>query len=141
MTRIISSTKISLFIATCAISGGLFGAVGLVMTTYPAHARSNCQYFPDREPRCITTSDGAGQPYTDGRTQRNTQWWERRMDYHHRFNEGRNHTSDMATGGTDMGRSGVVSPYVPGSVQDKGWESERKRRGLCGDDRRCLSAQ
>jgi hypothetical protein len=109
------------------------------MLPVPAHARSKCQYFSDgREPLCSYTSDGAYEPYTDGRTQRNYEYRRRWIDYRRRYNEGARHTEDMASGGTKMG-SILVSPYVPGSVQDKGWQAERKRRGLCGNDRLCLN--
>ena len=53
--------------------------------------------------------------------------------------EGRIHTSDMASGGT-MKNGILVSPFVPGSTQDKAWQPERKRRGLCGNDRICHMA-
>lgn len=100
------------------------------------------------ETRCITTSDGPGRPYTDGRpvfrpgegfNQR--EMWQRRMEMRRRHDaavdEGRRHTSDMATGGTRMANGLTVSPFVPGSTQDRAWQAERKRRGLCGDDRLC----
>lgn len=110
----------------------------------------------DGEPLCMTTSDGAGQPYTDDRRRddmrrRQMQWREERaseerMQRRREFyqarqarQEGARHTSDMATGGTMHGDI-LVSPYVPGSQQDKGWQAERRRRGQCGNDRLCLNA-
>jgi hypothetical protein len=125
--------KHTLMIAAAAVVGTVIGC------SLPAGAKSKCQYFSDgREPRCSVTSDGAYEPYTDGRTQRSSEYRRRWIDYRRRYNEGARHTGDMASGGTKMG-SILVSPYVPGSVQDKGWQAERKRRGLCGDDRLCLN--
>jgi hypothetical protein len=104
----------------------------------------------DGEPLCETTSDGAGQPYTDDRRGdwRNSQWERERAaryrmqqrEHYLQWYRGARHTDDMATGGTNMGAIGVVSPFVPGSREDQGWEAERKRRGLCGNDRRCLNS-
>ena len=104
----------------------------------------------DCEPTCITTSDGPGQPYTDGRKDgmvNGRQWIQMRLRQqrieHARETaaEGRNHTSDMATGGTKMANGITVSPFVPGSTQDQAWQAERHRRGLCGQDRLCLGAK
>ena len=90
---------------------------------------------------CMTSSDGPGQPYVDGRRTSGSDFnaqrrWEMIQRRQARL-EGARHTQDMASGGTKVGNI-VVSPYVPGSQQDKGWQAERKRRGLCGDDRLCL---
>jgi hypothetical protein len=125
-------------LTTAAVLGTIVGSV------MPVHTTSRCQYFSDgREPRCFRSDDTGTESYRDGRndpsdydyrTQR------RRMDYRRRYNEGRNHTEDMATGGTMMGNI-LVSPYVPGSVQDRGWQAERRRRGLCGTDHNCLHQQ
>ena len=106
----------------------------------PANAKCN-HVGPLRqgqEPRCLVTSDGKGQPYIDDRKRsadsaRRWQMIQRRQA----FREGARHTQDMASGGTKTSSGIVVSPYVPGSAQDKGWQAERKRRGLCGNDRLC----
>jgi hypothetical protein len=101
---------------------------------------------------CMTTSDSSG--YTDGRSgrdrwieMRQRQMQEREQQERRARFEGRHHTQDMASGGTQM--AGVlVSPFVPGSTQDKAWQSERKHRGLCPNspdpskrDRFCDNAQ
>jgi hypothetical protein len=112
----------------------------------PAQARSKCQYFSDgREPRCHVVSDGAREPYVDDRKHgtsfTNSPQWQRYRESVRRrqqFREGREHTQDMATGGTMHGNL-LVSPFVPGSTADKGWQAERKRRGQCGNDRLCLN--
>jgi hypothetical protein len=119
---------------TCAV------LLGFVLPV-PAHAWSKCQYFSDgREPRCHVVSDGAREPYVVGRRQRPGASWQRyRESIRSREEErGRTHTSDMATGGTKMGGM-IVSPFVPGSDADRSWQAERKRRGLCGNDRLCLN--
>jgi hypothetical protein len=96
------------------------------------------QFGDGREPQCITTSDGAGQPYVDDRKRQNSDAWRRSVERRRAWREGATHTSDMASGGTRM--NGIlVSPFVPGSTQDKAWQSERKRKGLCGTDRLCLN--
>lgn len=80
-----------------------------------------------REPQCITTSDGAGQPYTDGRdNRRRWQMEQRRMDFRRRQDEGR---GAWANNGTPSS-VGTISPFVPGSTQDLAWKAERKRRGI-----------
>ena len=111
-----------------------------------AEARSKCQYFSDgREPRCHVVSDGAREPYVDDRKnsgfsdefrRRNGERVQRRQAWR----RGAAHTEDMASGGTRTSSGIVVSPFVPGSREDQGWQAERKRRGLCGNDRLCLSA-
>jgi len=82
------------------------------------------------EELCITTSDGAFEPYTDGRRRRQQfyreraaaeQRTERRREYIQHFRDrrdGAQHTSDMASGGTMHG-SILVSPYVPEVVRIK----------------------
>jgi hypothetical protein len=84
---------------------------------------------------CETTSDSSG--YTDGRSgrdrwvaMRERQMQQRQQQERRARLEGKQHTQDMASGGTQMGGM-VVSPFAPGSTQDKAWQSERKRRGLC----------
>ena len=111
----------------------------------PASAWQKCQYFSDgREPRCHVVSDGKGQPYVDDRRRRSAMY-ERYRERAARARAGRvqqgaQHTQDMRTGGTPSS-VGVISPFVPGSDQDRGWQLERKRRGLCGTDQRCLNAR
>jgi hypothetical protein len=68
------------------------------------------------EPLCMTTSDGPGQEYKDGR----------------RFiprAERARRIAEMTRGGTMMGGI-LVSPHVPGSKADKAWQAERKRLGF-----------
>lgn len=60
----IASFRLSAFITVCAVSGAVFGAA-LVMIP-PADARKIVGHTADGEPLCMATSDGAGQPYTDG---------------------------------------------------------------------------
>jgi hypothetical protein len=80
-----------------------------------------------REQECITTSDGKGQPYIDGRDQRRwRQMEQRRMDFRRAQQEGRN---SWANNGTPS-RIGTISPFVPGSTQDLAWRAERKRHGV-----------
>ena len=104
----------------------------------------------DCEPRCITTSDGGpgrDNQYIDGRRSDGWRWRQTQMrrERFERFraaqDEGRRHTSDMATGGSRIAGTNItVSPFVPGSTQDRAWQGERKRRGLCGNDRLCNMA-
>ncbi|MBR0696140.1 hypothetical protein [Bradyrhizobium lablabi] len=115
---------------------------------FAGDANANCRRIgplvqpgSGQEPRCITTSDGAYEPYTDGRDKSASSGAYRRYAERRRaWREGANHTEDMATGGTMHGNI-LVSPFVPGSVQDQAWQSERKRKGLCGNDRLCLGAR
>src|SRR5690242_16626705 len=108
----------------------------------PANAK--CNYVgplrQGEEPRCLVTSDGKGQPYIDDRTRRadSARRWQI-IQRRQAFRQGAAHTQDMASGGTRTSSGIVVSPFVPGSAQDKGWQAERKRRGLCGNDRLCLN--
>jgi hypothetical protein len=96
----------------------------------------------DGEPLCMTTSDGAGQPYIDDRRNSGSSFNSRRrwemIQRRQARREGASHTQDMASGGTMHGNI-LVSPFVPGSQQDRAWQAERKRRGLCGNDRLCLN--
>jgi hypothetical protein len=50
----------------------------LALQTGPASACKSAGFTSSGEPRCITTSDGKGQPYTDGRS-----WREKRAARHH----------------------------------------------------------
>jgi hypothetical protein len=107
-------------------------AAALVSFMLPAQtdARSRCQYFSDgREPLCWTTSDGANDPYIDGRDRRDMPWYHRmeqmRRDRDAR-DEGRN---DWRNNGTPSS-VGVISPFVPGSIQDRAWKEERARHGI-----------
>ena len=121
--------------------------IGMLVLPVPASAKCK-SYGPlvqpgdGREGRCITTSDGAYEPYTDGRRQRPGASWQRYRESirAQETERGRRHTSDMASGGTRTSSGIVVSPFVPGSDADRGWQAERKRRGLCGNDRLCLNA-
>lgn len=112
--------------------------LGLMLPIPAAQAWSRCQYFSDgREPRCLNTSDSGREQYYDDRNRRGSSWERFRQSRKASETErGRTHTQDMATGGTMMGGI-LVSPFVPGSDADKGWQAERKRRGLCGNDRLC----
>jgi hypothetical protein len=132
--------RLWLVIGTALVCAILIGFV----LPLPAHARSNCKFFTDgREPLCWTQPDGRGQPYIDDR--KNTGFsddfrkrnWER-VQRRQAWRRGASHTEDMASGGTMHG-SILVSPFVPGSVEDRGWQAERKRRGMCGNDRLCLN--
>ena len=127
--------------------------IGLAFTPLPASAWQKCQYFSDgREPRCHVASDGKGQPYVDGRRRSTFERYRQHAAHertrkrreiigrHRAMQEGRTHTQDMATGGTPSS-VGVISPFVPGSIQDRSWQLERKRRGLCGNDQRCLNTR
>ena len=118
--------------------------IGLLVLPVSASARSKCQYFSDgREPRCHIVSDGPREPYVDDRKrqQRPGSSWQRYRESirAQETERGRRHTSDMASGGTRTSSGIVVSPFVPGSDADRGWQAERKRRGLCGNDRLCLN--
>ena len=130
-------------------------AVFAPLLAEPAGAWQRCQYFTDgREPRCLVQSDGRGQPYLDGRRHpqasrpsvmaealaRRRMMMRARAAQANRMQEGAQHTQDMRTGGTPSS-VGVISPFVPGSDQDRGWQLERKRRVLCGNDPRCLNAR
>ena len=117
--------------------------LGMMLLPLPAQAWQKCQYFSDgREPRCHVVSDGRGQPYVDDRrrqaSQDRTRARQAMMQRWRAQREGRTRTHDMATGGT-ASSVGVISPFVPGSVQDRSWQLERQRRGLCGNDQRCLN--
>ena len=80
----------------------------------------------DCEPRCITTSDGGpgrDNQYIDGRRSDGWRWRQTQMrrERFERFraaqDEGRRHTSDMATGGSRIAGTNItVSPFVPGST-------------------------
>jgi hypothetical protein len=65
---------------------------------------------------CMTTSDGPGQSFNDGRR------FVPKAVQAKRF-------AEMRRGGTMIGGV-LVSPYVPGSKQDRDWQAERKRRGF-----------
>lgn len=136
-----------LTIVLAVVAAYVFG-IGSASACKRAPNSPLCQVGQENcEPTCITTSDGAGQPYTDGRRDDGWQWRQMRRERFERFErfraaqaEGRNHTSDMATGGTKTASGILISPFVPGSTQDRAWQSERKRRGLCGNDRLCNMA-
>ncbi|MDH2381831.1 hypothetical protein [Bradyrhizobium sp. CER78] len=68
------------------------------------------------EPLCMTTHDGPGQPYKAGRNFVSPAERARRI-------------AEMKRGGTMIGGI-LVSPYVPGSREDKAWQAERRRRGF-----------
>ncbi|WP_442756184.1 hypothetical protein ACNHKD_06090 [Methylocystis sp. JAN1] len=68
------------------------------------------------EPLCMTTSDGAGQSFNDGRRFVPKAVQAARI-------------AEMKRGGTMIGGV-LVSPFVPGSKQDREWQAERKRRGF-----------
>lgn len=123
-----------------------FALTPLLLVTN-ADARSRCKYFTDgREPLCLTTSDTGKEQFKDDRKSGSSfndprrRLMRQRMARAARFQEGAKHTQDMRTGGTPSS-VGVISPFVPGSDQDRGWQLERKRRGLCGTDQRCLNAK
>jgi hypothetical protein len=65
---------------------------------------------------CMTTSDGAGQEFKDGRRFVPKAVQAMRI-------------AQMKRGGTMIGGV-LVSPYVPGSKQDREWQAERKRKGF-----------
>jgi hypothetical protein len=68
------------------------------------------------ERRCMTTSDGAGQSFNDGRHFVPKAVQAQRI-------------AEMKRGGTMIGGV-LVSPYVPGSKKDREWQAERKQRGF-----------
>jgi hypothetical protein len=51
----------------------------------PASACQSAGYSVNGEPQCITTSDGPGQPYTDGRSSVSGWQWYRMHRLHRRF--------------------------------------------------------
>jgi hypothetical protein len=59
-------------------------ALVLALQSVPASA---CQVvgYANGEPQCMTTSDGPGQPYTDGRTTVSGWQWYLRHRLHRRF--------------------------------------------------------
>ena len=126
--------------------------LGLAAVWIPATADAyqRCQYFSDgREPRCLYQSDTGKEQYKDGRGQRPSaaasearrRMLRHRMAVGARMQEGARHTQDMRSGGTPSVGGSTMSPFVPGSDQDRGWQLERKRRGLCGSDQRCLNTR
>jgi hypothetical protein len=66
---------------------------------------------------CMTTSDGAGQEFKDGRPPPVSKAEQARR------------IAEMRRGGTVIGGQ-LVSPFVPGSKQDMEWRAERRRRGF-----------
>jgi hypothetical protein len=109
----------------------VLAATAASLLTVPVDARSRCQYFNDgREPLCFTTSDGANDPYIDGRDRSSFSWHDRmermRRDRQAREDEGR---SQWRNDGTPSS-VGTISPFVPGSDQDRAWRAERARRGM-----------
>lgn len=68
------------------------------------------------EPLCMTTSDGPGQEYKDGRR------FVPRVERARRI-------AEMRRGGMMVGGI-LVSPHVPGSKADKAWQAERRRMGF-----------
>jgi hypothetical protein len=102
----------------------------LVVQLPAADARSRCQYFSDgREPLCWTTQDGAPDPYIDGRDRRDFSWYHRFENMRRERaaqDEGRSNWRDNGTPSS----VGTISPYVPGSIQDRAWRDERARRGM-----------
>jgi hypothetical protein len=92
----------------------------------PASACRVVGHTSDGEPLCMTTSDGAGQEFTDDR-QRTSRWdWARQRATRARE---ASRIAEMRSGGTMIGGI-LVSPYVPGSNQDKAWQAERRQRGF-----------
>jgi len=97
-----------------------------------------CQPGTGCEPKCITTSDGAFEPYTDGRKRRQEfyreraaaeQRTERRREYIQHFRDRREGRAQWRNDGTPSS-VGTISPFVPGSRQDLAWKDERRRRGV-----------
>jgi hypothetical protein len=102
----------------------------LVILSVSADARSRCQYFSDgREPLCWTTSDGASDPYIDGRDRRDFSWYHRMEDMRRRRSADDEGRSQWRNNGTPSS-VGMISPFVPGSMQDRAWRDERARRGV-----------
>jgi len=113
----------------------LLTAAALIVLSVPADARSRCQYFNDgREPLCWTTQDGGYDPYIDGRDRQDFSWHRRMEDMRRREqmrrdaeDEGR---SQWRNDGFRTNSGILVSPFVPGSNQDRAWHDERRRRGI-----------
>jgi len=82
----------------------------------PASACKVIGHTKSGEKLCMTTSDGAGQEYRDGRRPVSRAEQARRI-------------AEMRRGGTMIGGV-LVSPFVPGSKQDRAWQAERKRKGF-----------
>ena len=121
--------------------------LALAATVFGISSASACKivgHTSDGEPLCMTTSDGAGQPYNDDRyrqrwqdelrwqeerqrTQRRREYIERYRDVRRRQEEGR---SQWQNDGMKTERVGTISPFVPGSVQDTAWREERRKHGI-----------
>lgn len=95
------------------------------------------------EELCVTTSDGAFEPYTDGRKraarQRLYQHYreqaaaeqrtQRRREYIQHIRDRQEGRAQWRNDGTPSS-VGTISPFVPGSRQDLAWKDERRRRGV-----------
>ena len=91
---------------------------------------------PNCEPRCITTSDGGPgreNMYTDGRRQAQVRRfrgnWIDRQAKSYRDAAAARGKADWRNSGTPS-PVGIISPFVPGSIEDTAWRAERKRRGI-----------
>jgi hypothetical protein len=134
-------TQRMIAITTAATVGILLGMV------LPVHAKCIpygplCQPGTGCEPMCITTSDGANEPYTDGRKraarQRMYQHYrergeaarmEKRREYIQHIRDRQEGRAQWRNDGTPSS-VGTISPFVPGSRQDLAWKDERRRRGV-----------
>ena len=91
---------------------------------------------PNCEARCITTSDGGpgrDNMYIDGRRQPQVRrfrgaWIDRQPQAYRDAAAARGKTAWRNSGTPSP--VGVISPFVPGSVQDKAWRAERAKRGI-----------
>ena len=88
------------------------------------------------EARCITTSDGGpgrDNMYIDGRKQRffgrpRGAWIDRQTQAYRDAAAARGKAAWKNSGTPSP--VGIISPFVPGSVEDTNWRAERKRRGI-----------
>ena len=94
-----------------------------------AEARSRCTYYTDgREPRCLYTSDTGKEQYKRD-PQRPRGSWASRQTQQWRDSAKKRGAAVGQNNGTPSS-VGVISPFVPGSVEDTAWRAERKRRGI-----------
>ena len=121
--------------------------IALAPLLLPAAADAKCKLAPrsplcqpgqaNCEPRCITTSDGGpgrDNMYLDGRKhpQAFSTEQRRRMAMRRAM---ASRTAKQAEGRAQWANDGTpssvgtISPFVPGSIQDKAWREERARRG------------
>jgi len=96
-----------------------------------------CQPGTGCEPKCITTSDGGpGRENMYTRDKKSSQGFKRvRGSWASR--QGKQWNANAQAEGRAAWRNngtpssvGMISPFVPGSVQDKAWRAERAKRGI-----------